>query len=198
MDVFSGSGELLPCINFHFACSANKDLTRSWSLLCLFFEYFLQEMDKNKHSGNLSIKYLNGCLKLLLYCNLQGCCQSAMVARAMSLFRQEKDKGSFSPPAPPAAWGPSEDYRSITATFQYLETSGISIKPLLVNMTAAVAHPRFPPVCRLVLGSHICERCSGSSPEEIRGDVPHEGQQPPQTHADPVSEDVLRPHQRAY
>eukprot|EP00066_Takifugu_rubripes_P022837 XP_011612103.1 PREDICTED: suppressor of cytokine signaling 8 isoform X1 [Takifugu rubripes] len=61
---------------------------------------------------------------LLLYYNHQGCCQSAMVARAMSLFRQEKDKGSCCPPAPPAAWGPSEDYRSITATFRYLETSG--------------------------------------------------------------------------
>lgn len=96
-------------------------------------------MDKNKHTDNLSLKYLNICL-MLLYYNLQGCCQSAMVARAMSLFRQEKDSGSCCPPAPPAAWGPSEDYRSITATFQYLETSGISIKPLLVKMKTAVAH----------------------------------------------------------
>lgn len=158
-------------------------------------------MDKNKHTDNLSLKYLNGCLVLLLYYNLQGCCQSAMVARAMSLFRQEKDKGSCCPPAPPAAWGPSEDYRSITSTFQYLETSGISIKPLPgenENSCSSYWRPHFPPVCRLVLGSHFCEWCSGSSPEKIWGDVPHEGQQSSQTHADPVSEDVLRPHQRAY
>lgn len=72
---------------------------------------------------------LEKCLTLLLL-NLQGCYQSAMVARAMSLFRHKEDRGLCCPNAPPPAWGQSEDYRSITTTFQYLETSGISIKLL--------------------------------------------------------------------
>lgn len=53
-----------------------------------------------------------------------------MVTRAMSLFRQKEDRGLCCPNAPPPAWGPSEDYCSITTTFQYLETSGICIRLL--------------------------------------------------------------------
>lgn len=147
---------------------------------------------------------LEKCITLLLLLNLQGCYQSAMVARAMSLFRHKEDRGLCCPNAPPPAWGPSEDYRSITTTFQYLETSGISIK-LLCERTdeieMAVFHTDMRiclPVCRLVLGSHLCERSSGSSDEKMRGDVPDEGQQSSQTHADPVSEDLLRTHQRAH
>lgn len=59
---------------------------------------------------------------------------------AMSLSRYEKDKGSYCPHAPPPAWSPSEDYRSITTTFQYLESSGISIRLLLMKMKVAVFH----------------------------------------------------------
>lgn len=61
-----------------------------------------------------------------------------MVARAMSLSRHGKDKGSYCPHASPPAWSPSEDYRSITTTFQYLESSGISIRLLLMKIKAAI------------------------------------------------------------
>lgn len=155
--------------NANFGCSANKDLAQLWSLLCLFFwgggEYFLQEMDKNKHADNLSIKYLNGSL-VLLYYNPQGCCQSAMVARAMSLFRQEKDKGPCCPPAPPAAWGPSEDSRSITATFQYLESSGTSIEPVLEMMPTAAAGSDAP-TSRLFAGWYWGPTSVGDAQEAL-------------------------------
>nr|ABM68031.1 suppressor of cytokine signaling 8 [Tetraodon nigroviridis] len=47
-----------------------------------------------------------------------------MVARAMALFPHQEAGVLCCPNAPPPAWGPSEDHRSITTTFQYLETSG--------------------------------------------------------------------------
>lgn len=66
-----------------------------------------------------------------------------MVARAMSLFRHKEDRCLCCPNAPPPSWGPSEVYCRITTTFQYLETSGISIE-LLRGLTGESEMAVFP------------------------------------------------------
>lgn len=137
----------------------------------------------------------------MLYYNLQGCCQSAVVAWQCHcpITRRIKDHTALMPlhqpgvhqrttaasPPPSSIWNPQV---SASGFFWWKWKRPYFTLP----------HPHCLSVCRLVLGSHFSEWCSGSSSGKIWRDVPHEGQHSSQTHADPVGEDLLWTHQCAH
>ncbi|XP_053172642.1 cytokine-inducible SH2-containing protein-like [Scomber japonicus] len=47
-----------------------------------------------------------------------------MVARAVTIFHHEEQRGSYSPHPSPPPWDPAQDLCCITTTFRYLQTSG--------------------------------------------------------------------------
>lgn len=63
----------------------------------------------------------------------QGCCQSEMVARSLTISHHEERGGSCCPHPSPPPWDPAEDLRCITTTFQYLQTSGTPAVSLILT-----------------------------------------------------------------
>lgn len=152
-------------------------------------------------------------ISLLILC-WKGCCELEMVALCP---HEDQNKSCCLHPSPPT-WDPAEDLHCITTTFRYLETSGTPAVLIFISCNSLflvhilVVNSYLSPYCaictavlikcknclsghRLVLGFHLCEWSTGSSPEKIWRHISLAGQQSSQTHLDPVGQDLLRTDQ---